>query len=103
MDPNSVRTRDDAAAFLRHRAARHEPPFDLAVANPRTFANSKRLPDVWNVQQHHAELLNLLLEQMAPGGKIYFSTNLRRFQLDEDTRCSRFVSPERGPGTPARP
>ncbi len=76
--------RDDAVAFLRHRAARHEPPFDLAVVDPPTFSNSKRLTDVWDVQQHHAELLNLLLEQMAPGGKIYFSTNLRRFKLYED-------------------
>ena len=40
------------------------------------------MTDVWDVQQHHAELLNLLLEQMAEGGKIYFSTNLRRFKLD---------------------
>ncbi len=77
--------RDDAIAFLRHRAARHEPRFDLAVVDPPTFSNSKRLADVWDVQQHHAELLNLLVEQMAPGGKIYFSTNLRRFKLYEDT------------------
>jgi 23S rRNA (guanine2445-N2)-methyltransferase / 23S rRNA (guanine2069-N7)-methyltransferase len=77
--------RDDAVAFLRHRAARQEPPFDLAVVDPPTFSNSKRLADVWDIQQHHAELLSLLLEQMAPGGKIYFSTNLRRFKLYEDT------------------
>jgi 23S rRNA (guanine2445-N2)-methyltransferase / 23S rRNA (guanine2069-N7)-methyltransferase len=77
--------RDDAVAFLRHRAARHEPRFDLAVVDPPTFSNSKRLADVWDIQQHHAELLNLLLEQMTPGGKIYFSTNLRRFKLYEDT------------------
>jgi len=76
--------RDDAVAFLRRRAPRHEPPFDLAVIDPPTFSNSKRLSDVWDVQLHHAELLNLLLEQMAPLGKIYFSTNLRRFKLNED-------------------
>jgi 23S rRNA (guanine2445-N2)-methyltransferase / 23S rRNA (guanine2069-N7)-methyltransferase len=76
--------RDDAVAFLRHRAARHEPPFDLAVIDPPTFSNSKRLTEIWDIQQHHAELLNLLLEQMTPGGKIYFSTNLRRFKLHED-------------------
>src|SRR5439155_26580314 len=53
--------RDDAVAFLRHRARRREPPFDLAVVDPPTFSNSKRLADVWDVQRHHAELLNLLL------------------------------------------
>lgn len=76
--------REDAVAFLRHRAARHEPPFDLAVAAPRTFPHSQRPADAWNVQQDHAEFLHLLLEQMAPGGKIYFSTNLHRFKLDEE-------------------
>ncbi len=76
--------RDDAVAFLRHRGRRREPPFELAVVDPPTFSNSKRLTDVWDVQQHHAELLNLLLEQMAVGGKIYFSTNLRRFKLHEE-------------------
>lgn len=36
------------------------------------------------MQQHHAELLNLLLGQMAEGGKVYFSTNLRRFKLEAE-------------------
>jgi 23S rRNA G2069 N7-methylase RlmK/C1962 C5-methylase RlmI len=76
--------RDDAVAFLRHRAGRREPPFELAVVDPPTFSNSKRLTDVWDVQQHHAELLNLVLQQMVVGGKVYFSTNLRRFKLHEE-------------------
>jgi 23S rRNA G2069 N7-methylase RlmK/C1962 C5-methylase RlmI len=84
VGPSPQFVRDDAVAFLRHRATRREPPLDLAVVDPPTFSNSKRLADVWDVQQHHAELLNLLLEHMAPGGKIYFSTNLRRFKLHED-------------------
>lgn len=75
--------REDAFAFLRYRAAQRDAPFDLAVVDPPTFSNSKRLAEVWDVQQHHAQLLELLLAQMAPGGKIYFSTNLRRFKFDE--------------------
>jgi 23S rRNA (guanine2445-N2)-methyltransferase / 23S rRNA (guanine2069-N7)-methyltransferase len=76
--------RDDALAFLRRRAGRREPPFELAVVDPPTFSNSKRLTDVWDVQQHHAELLNAVLRQMVVGGKVYFSTNLRRFKLHEE-------------------
>ncbi len=76
--------RDDAMAFLQQRARRGEPPFKLAVVDPPTFSNSKRLTDVWDVQQHHAELLNVLLGQMAIGGKIYFSTNRHRFKLHDD-------------------
>ncbi len=83
--PEHQFVRDDAVAFLRHRAARREPPYDLAVVDPPTFSNSKRLTDVWDVQQQHAELLNLLLAHISPGGKIYFSTNLRRFKLDEES------------------
>jgi 23S rRNA (cytosine1962-C5)-methyltransferase len=76
--------RDDAVAFIQQRAARNEPALDLAVVDPPTFSNSKRLVGVWDVQQHHAELLNQLLEQMSPMGKIFFSTNLRSFKLDHD-------------------
>jgi 23S rRNA (cytosine1962-C5)-methyltransferase len=83
--PSHQFVRDDALTFLQDRATRRESPFDLAVVDPPTFSNSKKLTDVWDVQQHHAELLNLLLEQMTPGGKIYFSTNRHRFKLYEDT------------------
>jgi 23S rRNA (cytosine1962-C5)-methyltransferase len=57
--------------------------FDLAVVDPPTFSNSKRLEEDWDVQQDHAELLQQTLEVMRPGGVIYFSTNSRRFKLNE--------------------
>jgi len=53
------------------------------VADPPTFSNSKALKHDWDVQRDHAELLNLLIQRMSPGGKIYFSTNFRRFKLRE--------------------
>ena len=58
--------------------------FDLAVVDPPTFSNSKRLEEFWDIQRDHAELLGLLLERMSPGGVIYFSTNFRRFKLAEE-------------------
>lgn len=76
--------RRDAMKFLEYRAEHGGRPFDLAVVDPPTFSNSKKLDDVWDVQQRHAELLNLLLTQMSPGGVIYFSSNLRRFKLHEE-------------------
>lgn len=75
--------RADATSFLRRHAADGEPPFDLAVVDAPTFSNSKRLEADWDVQRQHVELLELLLAQLTPGGKIYFSTNHRRFKLDE--------------------
>ena len=69
--------------FLRDQTQLTQPAWDLAVVDPPTFSNSKRTDDIWDVQQKHAELLNLLLTQMTADGVIYFSTNLRRFKFDE--------------------
>jgi len=55
--------------------------FDLAVVDPPTFSNSKRMDGTFDVQRDHAELLAAVARVMAPGGVIWFSTNLRSFQL----------------------
>jgi 23S rRNA (guanine2445-N2)-methyltransferase / 23S rRNA (guanine2069-N7)-methyltransferase len=60
-----------------------EPLFELAVVDPPTYSNSKRLDDDWDTQQHHAELLGALAARMSPGGVVYFSNNFRRFKLAE--------------------
>ncbi|MEK6235929.1 MAG: class I SAM-dependent methyltransferase [Planctomycetales bacterium] len=73
--------RRDALTFLAESP--DEPRYDLAVVDPPTFSNSKSTEDVWDVQRDHARLLNLLFDRMAPGGVVYFSTQLRRFKLSE--------------------
>ncbi|MGN1272976.1 MAG: SAM-dependent methyltransferase, partial [Thermoguttaceae bacterium] len=47
--------------------------------------------DDWDVQRDHAEMLNLLISHLAPGGVIYFSNNNRRFKLDEDAIQGVFI------------
>ncbi len=56
--------------------------FDLIIADPPTFSNSKRTPTVFDVQRDHPRLLRLCLARLAPGGRVFFSTNNRRFKLD---------------------
>jgi len=73
--------RDDARAFLEHRARRGEAPFDLVVADPPTFSRSARSETDWDVQRDHAALLELVARNLVPGGIVYFSTNFRRFHL----------------------
>lgn len=73
--------RSDARGFLRDPAANDK--YTLAVVDPPTFSNSKRTEEDWDVQRDHVELLNGVMRQMSPGGVIYFSTNFRRFKLDE--------------------
>ncbi len=74
--------RADAMRFLKHRPRLGA--YDLAVVDPPTFSNSKRLDRFWDVQRDHVELLNRLLPWMAPGGVIFFSTNFRRFKFAAD-------------------
>lgn len=71
----------DSHAFLT--ALPQEPQFDLAVVDPPTFSNSKKTDDDWDVQQSYATLLEELAPRMSEGGVVYFSTNFRRFKLDE--------------------
>lgn len=58
--------------------------FDIIVLDPPTFSNSQRMSDVLDIQRDHVELINGCLRRLAPGGVIYFSTNLRTFALDRN-------------------
>lgn len=58
--------------------------YDLVVMDPPTFSNSKRMKDFLDIQRDHVELINKTLRAMKPGGVLYFSTNLRSFQLEEE-------------------
>ena len=51
---------------------------------PPTFSNSKRIEDILDIQRDHAELINDCLQAMKPGGLLYFSTNFRKFVMDQE-------------------
>lgn len=74
--------RSDATSFLT--SLDQHAMFDLAVVDPPTFSNSKRTDQDWDVQIGYVQLLNDVLERMAPGGVIYFSNNFRRFKFDPE-------------------
>ncbi|MEM8678554.1 MAG: class I SAM-dependent methyltransferase, partial [Planctomycetota bacterium] len=58
--------------------------FDLVVADPPTFSNSKTRATDWDVQKHHVPLLQAIRSHLAPDATLFFSTNFRRFKLDPD-------------------
>lgn len=58
--------------------------FDFIFVDPPTFSNSKRMEETWDVQRDHLLLLNLISKVLAPGGKVIFSNNKRKFKLDHD-------------------
>jgi 23S rRNA (guanine2445-N2)-methyltransferase / 23S rRNA (guanine2069-N7)-methyltransferase len=57
--------------------------FDLIFADPPTFSNSKRTTTVFDAQRDHVELISRAARRLAPGGTLIFSTNYRKFELDE--------------------
>jgi len=68
----------DVREFLAdaRRAGRR---WDVAVVDPPTFSNSKRMDYTWDVQRDHAALLDDVAAVC--GGAIWFSTNRERFKL----------------------
>jgi 23S rRNA (cytosine1962-C5)-methyltransferase len=58
--------------------------FDLAIVDPPTFSNSKRMKDFLDIQRDHVRLLNQVLGALRPGGMAYFSTNFTKFELDRE-------------------
>ncbi len=74
--------RCDALSFVESHTP--GPLYDLAVVDPPTYSRSKRTREDWDVQEDHPRLLAGLIRLMAPGGVIFFSTNSRRFRLNED-------------------
>ena len=57
--------------------------YELIVLDPPTFSNSKMMADVLDTQRDHVALIERCLKRLTPGGELYFSTNYRRFKLDE--------------------
>ena len=57
--------------------------FDIIILDPPTFSNSKRMENVLDIQRDHVKLINNCLRILKPRGKIYFSTNYKKFVLDK--------------------
>ena len=58
--------------------------FDVIFLDPPSFSNSKRMADTLDIQRDHLKLINLAMKQLKQDGKLYFSTNLKRFKLSPE-------------------
>lgn len=56
--------------------------YDLIVLDPPAFSNSKAMERTLDIQRDHRDLVESVRGLLAPGGELYFSTNLRTFRLD---------------------
>lgn len=57
--------------------------FDLIVMDPPTFSNSSKMQGVLDVQRDHVWLVDQCMQLLTKNGILYFSNNLRTFELDE--------------------
>lgn len=57
--------------------------FDVIFMDPPTFSNSKRTPNVLDIQRDHVDLLRKAMRHLARDGLLLFSNNYRKFKLDE--------------------
>jgi len=57
--------------------------YGLIFLDPPTFSNSKRMAGSFDIQRDQGPLLKKAVSLLEPGGILIFSTNCRRFKLDE--------------------
>ena len=56
--------------------------YDVILLDPPSFSNSKRMQTSFDVQRDHLALLKASLHCLRTDGVLYFSSNLRKFNLD---------------------
>lgn len=57
--------------------------YDFIFIDPPTFSNTKKRGLVFDVQRDHITLIELAMAQLEKNGTVIFSTNFRKFKLDE--------------------
>ncbi len=73
--------RADVLAWLVEAVAARE-HYDVIVLDPPSFSNSKKMQGVLDVQRDHVWLVSQCHSLLAKGGELFFSTNLRSFEID---------------------
>ena len=81
--PGYPTVRDDVRDFLAGMGAKNE-KWDLIVADPPTFSNSKAFNVDFDVNLHWPDLVTACLGLLAEDGVLYFSTNSRRLKWEPD-------------------
>jgi 23S rRNA (cytosine1962-C5)-methyltransferase len=100
MDPERHElVRADVFGFLADEVKRGE-RYGLIVMDPPSFSNSKKMSGVLDVQRDHAQLINQCLKLLPEDGELFFSSNLRSFQLDEAALATRLAKEISGQTVP---
>jgi len=57
--------------------------YDIIIIDPPTVSRSKKMDQLFDIQQDYASLLQKALKLLSKEGTIFFSTNSRKFSFDE--------------------
>lgn len=74
----------DAIVYLEELAKHGKELFDIIIIDPPTFSNSKSRKKNFEIKRDHVELINNALKILNKDGLVLFSTNFRKFKLNED-------------------
>jgi 23S rRNA (cytosine1962-C5)-methyltransferase len=74
--------RADCLKFLEEEIRTSE-KYDVIVIDPPTISRSKKMEDMFDIQEDYIFLIKHALRLLSPFGTIYFSTNSRKFKFDE--------------------
>lgn len=89
VDNKHIIIRAGCSSWLEEKAKQTEKTlYDLIFLDPPTFSNSKRMEGVFDVQEDHVALINNALSLLSDEGVLYFSTNFKRFKLDQPALIS---------------
>ncbi|MEH6825020.1 MAG: bifunctional 23S rRNA (guanine(2069)-N(7))-methyltransferase RlmK/23S rRNA (guanine(2445)-N(2))-methyltransferase RlmL [Motiliproteus sp.] len=75
---------EDCIAWLKEASLKQALKYDLIFMDPPSFSNSKRMRDLFDVQQDHVGLIEQAMRLLDEGGVLIFSNNLRKFKMDLD-------------------
>ena len=58
--------------------------YDIIIIDPPTISRSKKMSDMFDVQEDYVSLISNGLKLLSKGGMIFFSTNSRKFVFDKE-------------------
>ncbi len=75
---------ENVLEWLDQASEQQQQQFDVIFLDPPSFSTSKRMEGTLDIQRDHVELINKTLKLLKAGGELIFSTNLRKFKLDNE-------------------
>lgn len=80
--------KSDCIEFLEH----DREVYDIIFIDPPTFSNSKSRDGIFDIQKDHPHLITLAAEKLKEDGAIIFSSNFKKFKLDDSISKLFFTS-----------